>query len=67
MKEILRIEFTGKNINDIFSLPCVKAIRKTRWGKIIAIFNNSNFVRIGDTIVEYDNGKWGIIRKGEKI
>ena len=28
MKEVRRIKFTGKNLNDIFFLPCVSKIYK---------------------------------------
>lgn len=30
-----KIEFTGKNLNEVFSLPCVRAIGKTVKGKPI--------------------------------
>jgi hypothetical protein len=70
MKEVRRIKFTGKNLNDVFSLPCVR--------KIIKIVNKPQLVidpfvlvgnplmavaRIGDELVEYDNGQWEIVRK----
>ena len=28
MKEVRRIKFTGKNLNDVFALPCVHKIIK---------------------------------------
>ena len=28
MKEVRRVKFTGKNLNDVFALPCVKKIIK---------------------------------------
>ncbi len=69
MKEVRRVKFTGKNLNDVFALPCVR--------KIIKIVNKPQLVinpflmvgnplmdvaRIGDELVEYDNGKWEIVR-----
>ena len=71
MKEVRRIKFTGKNLNDVFALPCVR--------KIIKIVNKPQLVinqfmlvdnpllmdcvaRIGDELVEYDNGQWEIVR-----
>ena len=70
MKEVRRIKFTGKNLNDVFALPCVK--------KIIKIFKQpqlvinqfmlvgnplENVAQIGDELVEYENGQWEIIHK----
>lgn len=69
MKEKRRIKFTGKNLNDVFALPCVR--------KIIKIVNRPQLVidsfmlvgnplmdvaRPGDELVEYENGKWEIVR-----
>ena len=71
MKEVRRIKFTGKNLNDVFALPCVR--------KIIKIVNKPHLVinqfmlvdnpllmdcvaYIGDELVEYDNGQWEIVR-----
>ena len=71
MKEVRRIKFTGKNLNDVFALPCVK--------KIIKIINQPQLVidgftllgnplmdvaRPGDELVEYENGGWRIIKNG---
>ena len=67
MKEVRRVKFTGKNLNDVFALPCVK--------RIIKVFNKPQLVidpfmmvesfrmplvQIGDELVEYDNGQWEI-------
>lgn len=69
MKEVRRIKFTGKNLNDVFALPCVR--------KIIKIYDKPQLVigpflmagnplmdvaRIGDELVEYDNGQWEIVK-----
>lgn len=35
-----KIEFTGKNLNEVFPLPCVRAIEKTEEGKpILKLFD----------------------------
>ena len=69
MKEVRRVKFTGKNLNDVFALPCVR--------KIIKVVNKPQIVidpfmmvesfrmplvQIGDELVEYDNGQWEIVR-----
>lgn len=69
MKEVRRVKFTGKNLNDVFALPCVR--------KIIKMANKPQLVidpfmmvgafpmplaSIGDELVEYDNGQWEIVR-----
>ena len=65
MKEKRRITFTGKNLNDIFKLPCVQCIRKKE-GKPLVVLAHSYLqtfravAHIGDTLVEYDNGLWEI-------
>lgn len=70
MKEVRRIKFTGKNLNDVFALPCVD--------KIVKIIDTPQLVldtrvmafpplirttaRPGDELVEYDDGLWEIER-----
>jgi hypothetical protein len=70
MKEVRRVKFTGKNLNDVFALPCVR--------KIIKIVDKPQLIidqfmlvgnpllmgvaYIGDELVEYDNGQWEIVR-----
>ncbi len=69
MKELRRIKFTGKNLNDVFALPCVR--------KIIKIVNRPQLVidsfmlvgnplmdvaRPGDELVEYEDGRWEIVK-----
>ena len=69
MKKVREIEFTGKNLNDVFALPYVVAIVKVEdqpmlilnQRKVIAEY----LVDPGDTLVEYENGKWWI-KKGKK-
>ena len=69
MKIIRQIEFTGKNLNDIFNLPCVQSIRKSvydlepiviLWKSYMRICDYGDEVCIGDTLLEYDDGKWAI-------
>ena len=64
-KEIRRIKFTGKNLNDVFALPCVEKIEKCgNRPKLImnrSMVNNVfNVVLVGDELVEYSDGKWEI-------
>lgn len=69
MKIIRQIEFTGKNLNDIFNLPCVQSIRKSTYDlePIVVLWESYMRIRdineafIGYTLVEYDDGKWDII------
>lgn len=69
MKEKRRIKFTGKNLNDVFALPCVRKIIKivSRPQLVIDSFmlvGNPlmGVARPGDELVEYENGKWEIVR-----
>lgn len=63
MKQRIKIE--GKNINDLFALPCVRAINKTGDGsiklKVKLASRNYEYATIGDWLVE-DNGNWHIER-----
>lgn len=72
MNEIRRITITGNNWNDIIALPCVIEITKERiLGKVrtLAVLYWDSLLTdkvgccayIGDSIVQYENGKWGII------
>ena len=73
MKVIRKIEFTGKNLNDVFNLPFVKKIHKygiIRNGvscdsALLVCYNNKmrgNYIAtVGDFLVEYDTGLWDII------
>ena len=67
MKEVRRIKFTGKNLNDVFALPCVYKIMKVADRPKLFLLSNMllaqhlpNEVRPGDSIVEYDDGLWQI-------
>ena len=68
MKEVRRIKFTGKNLNDVFALPCVKKIVKIINEPQLIIYyfmladkSKTEVVRIGDELVEYEDGRWEIV------
>jgi hypothetical protein len=67
MKIIRQIKFTGKNLNDVFNLPCVKSVLKIDkqpvfelWRFYLVSQGLSRICKIGDTLVEYDNHRWEI-------
>ena len=71
MKEVRRVKFTGKNLNDVFALPCVRKIIKIDDKPLLVINQfmmvgnpllDAVVVRIGDELVEYDNGQWEIVK-----
>lgn len=68
MKEVRRIKFTGKNLNDVFILPCVckiiKVIDKPQLileSHMLVCPTFCRPVRAGDEIVEYEDGLWEIV------
>jgi hypothetical protein len=67
MKIIRQIKFTGKNLNDVFNLPCVKSVLKIDkqpvlelWGIYLNSRESGKFCEIGKTLVEYENHLWEI-------
>ena len=69
MKEVRRIKFTGKNLNDVFALPCVHKIIKiidtpqlVLETRVMAVPTLTRTARPGDELVEYDDGLWEIER-----
>ena len=76
MKIIRQIEFTGKNLNDVFNLPCVKRIIKgIRKKPVVALYDHmvvndkhypNIYCYVGDILVEYDNCKWDVIHHNAK-
>ena len=67
MKEVRRIKFTGKNLNDVFALPCVRKIIKIINTPRLVIYSDMlvgnplmDVATIGSEIVEYDDGRWKI-------
>lgn len=63
-----KIEFTGKNLNDVFNLPCVKAILKVDAKPVLVLYimkvvsRSSKTAEIGDTLVQYEDGSWEVMR-----
>ena len=60
-----KIHFTGKNLNDVFFLPCVAGILKDGDGPFLVLCiermsDCSHYVGIGDWLVEEDDGKWHV-------
>lgn len=67
MKIIRQIKFTGKNLNDVFNLPCVKSVLKIDkqpvlelWRIYLYSHESSKYCEIGKTLVEYENHRWEI-------
>lgn len=71
MKEVRRVKFTGKNLNDIFFLPCVdKIVKKINRPQVVInpsvlLKTSSNVANIGDELVEYEDEQWEIVRNGD--
>lgn len=77
---VQQIRIDGKNWNDIINLPCFMDL--CRYGGLVKVmvaveYKNGNAtnqlpswastrIGIGDTIVEYENGKWGVWLAGYK-
>jgi hypothetical protein len=72
MKELRRIKFTGKNLNDVFALPCVdkivKIINRPQLviNPSILLKTSSNVANIGDELVEYEDEQWEIVRNNHE-
>ena len=72
MKEVRRIKFTGKNLNDVFALPCVDKIVKiiNRPQLVInpsvLLKTSPNVANIGDELVEYEDEQWKIVRNNHE-
>lgn len=65
MKIIRQITYTGKNLNDVFALPCVKGIIKVNNAPYLVLWRDvvhgeKNIARDGDVLVQYTNGKWSV-------
>ena len=66
-----KIHFTGKNLNDVFFLPCVGAIMKEDSDEPFLILRKgqsygSHYAVIGDWLVEEDGGKGHVEKGGAK-
>lgn len=72
MEKIRRvITFTGKNLNDVFGLPCVKLIMKAGDEPLLVLRSECMrrsadvcrcAVKVGEKLVEYDNREWEVER-----
>lgn len=70
MKIQKTIVFTGKNLNDVFGLPCVKAIMKPDKEDGTAVLvcyrammcGLNNLAYTGDTLIQYTDGTWEIVK-----
>ena len=64
-KEIWRIRYTGKDLNDIFGLPCVMGIVKANDQPHVVIRDEKDSLHPGDELVEYDDETWRIEHHAE--
>ena len=61
-----KIQFSGRHLDDIFSLPCVNSIIKSSDGTPFLIIRPEHHVEFpyaaypGDWLIEEDNGKWRV-------
>ena len=65
MKILKQITYTGKNLNDMFVLPCVKAVMKIDDKPVLVLWRDMvrsdiNIAYAGDNLVQYTNGKWSV-------
>ena len=65
MKILKLITYTGKNLNDVFALPCVKGIIKVNNAPYLVLWRDmakgeNTVARPGDNFVQYTNGKWSV-------
>lgn len=76
MKVKQSIAITGRNWNDIITLPCFRELKHySTWTLVLKLdYVNGKrtgydddwcgvLANLGDVIVQYENGKWGLIRK----
>lgn len=65
MKQKQAIEITGKNLNDLFALPCVRSIMKRDDGtfvfKVKLKPRTYEIAHVCDTLVEMEDGTWLIV------
>lgn len=65
MNEVRKIKYTGKNLDDVFHLPCVISIRKYNGQPYLIldrhmIWGFDNIVPPGSELIELTNGEWEI-------
>lgn len=70
------IKFSGKNLNDVFGLDCVKVIIKTQEGEPILVMRPEKMIRqpdvrtrmfaeVGDVLVQNEQGLWAVVEKAK--
>lgn len=65
MKVLRQITYTGKNLDYMFLLPCVKAVLKVHAEPFLILWRDmvsgdNKVARPGDNLVQYSNGKWSV-------
>lgn len=68
MNIIQKVLFDGKNINDVFQLPCVKSVEKGENGRpYLSLFPHYTEGRltaqVGDALIQYETGMWQVFGK----
>lgn len=63
-----KIQIDGRNIDNIFKLPCIRSIEKGEQGKVhVKLFSDSTegreIAQVGDVLVQYKTGKWQVFGK----
>ena len=74
MKTKQTIKFSGRNIDEIFRLPCVKAVIKSDNDEPVLIMKPNKMLAqsscvafVGDTIEELEDSTWNIITSGKNL
>ena len=71
MRKIVKtVRFTGKNLNDVFGLDCVKLIMKIGYDEPLLVLRSECLVksadvckcsaRVGEILVQYSDGLWEV-------
>ena len=65
MKILKQIAYTGKNLNDVFALSCVKAVIKIDEKSVLVLWQDvvrgeKTIAHGGDLLVQYTNGTWSV-------
>lgn len=58
------ISVTGRNIDDVFRLDCVRSVVKGLDGQPLFILKDGQSAHIGDTLRENQAGRWTVKRGG---
>ena len=65
---VFKIQFDGRNVDNIFKLPCIRSIEKGEQGEVhVTLFADSTegrqIAHTGDVLVQYKTGKWQVFGK----